>query len=109
VPISSRSASDAGVLLGAIAGGDAWDPTAALDPVADYLAGVGKDVRGLQIGVDADWNGNDVDAKTRAVLSEAIETFRTLDAAIVEVQFHRRYPGCSRLDSQLRSGGCSRA
>jgi amidase len=41
----------------------------------------------MQISVDADWNGNDVDAKTRAVLSEAIETFRTLDAAIVKVQF----------------------
>jgi amidase len=83
----ARSAADVGVLLGVIAGSDAWDPTAVLDPVPDYLAGVGKDVRGLRIGVDADWNGNDVDAKTQAVLSEVIETFRTLGAAIVEVQF----------------------
>jgi amidase len=83
----ARSAAGAGALLGVIAGSDVHDPTAVLDPVPDYLASVGESMRGVRIGVDADWNGNDVDAKTQAVLQEAIEVFRTLGAVIVEVRF----------------------
>jgi amidase len=48
---------------------------------------VGQGVHGLRIGVDPAWNGNDVDATTRAVLSEATEVFRTLGASIVNVGF----------------------
>jgi amidase len=82
----TRSAVDAGMMLGAIAGGDPKDPTAVLDPVDDYLAGR-QGVRALRIGVDADWNGNDVDETTQTVLSESIEVFRALGAVIVDVRF----------------------
>ena len=83
----ARSAADAGAMLGAIAGSDPSDPTAVLDPVPDYLAGLGQSVRGLRIGVDAGWNSDGVDAATQAVLSEATEAFRTLGADIVDVRF----------------------
>jgi amidase len=83
----ARGAADAAVLLGAIAGSDPNDPTAVLDPVPDYLAAVAQGVRGLRIGVDAQWNSDDVDPAIQAVLSEAIEVFRTLGATIVDVQF----------------------
>jgi len=83
----ARSAADAGAMLSAIAGSDPHDPAAVLDPVPDYLAVVGQDVRGLRIGVDADWNRDDVDATTQAVVWEAIEAFRTLGADIVGVRF----------------------
>ncbi|SDR45773.1 amidase [Rhizobiales bacterium GAS191] len=83
----TRSAADAGAMLAAIAGSDPKDPTALLDPVPDYLAVVGQGVRGLRIGIDAGWNGDGVEATTLAVLSEAIEAFRTLGATIVDVQF----------------------
>jgi amidase len=82
----ARSAADAAAILGAIAGSDPNDPTAALDPVPDYLAVVGQGVRGLRIGVDADWNNDGVDATTQAVLSAAIEVFRTLGAHLLEVR-----------------------
>jgi amidase len=83
----ARSAADAGALLGAIAGSDANDPTAVLDPVPDYLAAVRQGVRGLRIGVDAAWNSDDVAPATQAVLAEAAEVFRTLGATIVDVKF----------------------
>jgi amidase len=83
----ARSASDAAAMLAAIAGGDPNDPTALLDPVPDYLAAAGQGVRGLRIGVDPAWNGDDVDTTTQAVLSEAIEAFRSLGAEIVDVRF----------------------
>jgi amidase len=83
----ARSAADAAAMLNAVAGSDRNDPTAVLDPVPDYSASVGQGVRGLRIGVDVAWNGDDVDATTQTVLSEAVATYRGLGADIVEVKF----------------------
>lgn len=83
----TRSAVDAGIMLGAIAGSDPNDPTARIDPVPDYLADVGQGVRGMRIGVDAAWNSEGVDDATRAMLTAAIEVFRDLGAVIVPVTF----------------------
>jgi amidase len=83
----ARSAVDAGILLGAIAGGDPKDPTALLDPVPNYLAAIAGDLRGLRIGVDAAWNSDDVDAGTQAVLAGAIKAFSELGAEIVDIEF----------------------
>jgi amidase len=80
----ARSAADVGALLGVIAGADERDPTAALDPVPDYL-GARSDLRGLRIGIDRRWNGEDVDRSVQLVLSDAVDAFRTLGAVLVEV------------------------
>jgi amidase len=82
-----RSAVDAGVLLGVIAGHDPNDPTSLLNPVPDYLAAAAQDVRGLRIGVDAAWNSEDVDVATQHVLADAIDAFRALGAHTVNVRF----------------------
>jgi amidase len=83
----ARSAADTGAILGVIAGSDPNDPTAVLDPVPNYLAVLEQGIRGLRIGIDFAWNGDDVDATTQAVLSDAIEAFRALGAEIVNVRF----------------------
>ncbi len=48
----ARSAADAAAMLGAIAGADPKDPTAAAVPVPDYIAGIGGGIRGVRIGLD---------------------------------------------------------
>jgi amidase len=83
----TRSAVDAGIMLGAIAGSDPNDPTARLDPVPDYLADLGQGVQGMRIGVDAAWNNEGVDDVTRAMVTAAIEVFRGLGAVIEPVTF----------------------
>jgi amidase len=83
----ARSAADAGVILSAIAGSDQNDPTAVLDEVPDNLAAAGQSVRGLRIGIDAVWNSDGVDPATQAVVSEAIEVFRTLEATVIDIKF----------------------
>lgn len=83
----ARSAVDAGILLGAIAGSDPRDPTALPAPVPDYLAANTDHLRGLRIGVDPAWNSEEVDAGTQAVLAEALKTFRALGAELVAIRF----------------------
>ncbi|HZH07251.1 MAG TPA: amidase, partial [Lautropia sp.] len=48
----TRSAADAGAMLGAMAGVDPNDPTTLEAPVPDYLAGIDQGIRGLRIGFD---------------------------------------------------------
>lgn len=83
----TRSAADAGAMLGAIAGADANDPTASQLPVPDYLAEIGKGLAGLRVGIDTRWTTDGVDAPTRAVLDAAIAAVRTLGGEVREVSF----------------------
>lgn len=82
----ARSAEDVAVLLGAIAGGDPADPTAAWAPVPDYRAFAGQGLRGLRVGMDPAWNTEDVAPEVRAVVLQGAETLRGLGADIVTVE-----------------------
>ncbi|MGJ7543562.1 amidase [Variovorax sp. LT1R16] len=83
----TRSAADAGAMLGAIAGADANDPTASQLPVPDYLTDIGKGLAGLRVGIDTRWTTEGVDAPTRAVLDTAIAAVKTLGGELREVSF----------------------
>ena len=47
----ARSAADCALVLGAMAGYDAADPTSSVLPVPDYGAALGRDVKGVRIGI----------------------------------------------------------
>ncbi len=83
----TRSAADAGAMLGAIAGADPNDPTASVEPVPNYLAGAKRGVRGLRIGVDASWNTTGVDRATTDAVAAAQAVVAALGAEIREVRF----------------------
>jgi aspartyl-tRNA(Asn)/glutamyl-tRNA(Gln) amidotransferase subunit A len=51
----TRTVADSALALGAMAGADSRDATAAVVPVADYLAEMEKGVRGLKIGLSPDY------------------------------------------------------
>lgn len=82
----ARSAEDVAVLLGAIAGADRADPTAAWAPVPDYRASAGQGLRGLRVGMDPAWNADGVAAEVQAVVSQAAEVLRDLGADLVDVE-----------------------
>jgi amidase len=83
----ARSAADTAALLGAIAGPDDNDPTAALLSVPDYLSNIAAGIRGLRIGIDPRWNNTDTDARTIQALEEAITIVRKLGGDIRNVKF----------------------
>ncbi len=82
-----RSAADAGVVLGAIAGSDLNDPTAAQKSVPNYLAGDDRDLRGLRIGIDERYAFDGSDPATAAMLRAAMATLKELGADIRQVIF----------------------
>ncbi|MDN8612944.1 amidase [Variovorax ginsengisoli] len=82
----TRSAADAGAMLGAIAGADPKDPTASLAPVPNYLAGMQRGLRGLRVGLDPRWNEG-VDAATATAMAGALAAVRELGAEVREVSF----------------------
>jgi amidase len=79
----TRSALDAAMVLGVIAGLDPDDPTTSPAPVPDYAAAIGRGVRGLRIGVATNLVG--MDADSRATLDGAIATLAAAGGSMAEV------------------------
>lgn len=82
-----RSASDCGIMLGAIAGADPNDPTATQKPVPDYLAGDDRSLNGVRVGVDERYIGDGVEPMMLRSTQEAIRVLTGLGAQIVQVRF----------------------
>jgi amidase len=79
----TRSALDAAIMLGVIAGVDADDPTAVPLAVPDYAGSIGAGVRGKRIGLAT--NMTDLDDESRQALEGAAKALRAAGAEIVDV------------------------
>ena len=78
-----RSALDAALVLGVIAGADSDDPTAAPHPVPDYAGEIGAGVKGKRLGVPQNLLG--MDADSQRALDGAIATLGAAGATVVKV------------------------
>jgi len=83
----TRSVADAAVMLGAIAGHDARDPTTLNAAVPNYLAGLGGSIAGMRIGLDEEYVFATASPEVAAMMREALAVFATLGARIVPVKF----------------------
>ncbi|MDB5826126.1 MAG: putative amidase [Variovorax sp.] len=83
----TRSAADAGAMLGVIAGADVDDPTASLLPVPNYVAEMTQGIKGLRVGIDSKWTSDGVDEPTKQVLAAAVAAVKALGGEIREVSF----------------------
>lgn len=82
----TRTATDAALLLGAIAGPDVRDArTLAGPPVADYATEAAAPVEGLRVGVLRPQERFSLDAMSQRAFEEAQRTFRDLGCSVVEV------------------------
>jgi amidase len=82
----TRSAADAAAMLGVIAGADPDDPTAVSDPVPDYMAALGQPARGLRIGIDRRFNGENVEPDVVRVTEDAAAALAMLGATVIDVR-----------------------
>lgn len=82
----TRTARDAALMLKAMAGPDARDPTALRAPVPDYAAGLDGDVKGLVIGIDRAYALDGVEPVVVAAVESLLATLVSLGAEVREVR-----------------------
>ena len=88
----TRNVKDAALVLRTIAGRDPMDSTSADVPVPDYVAELGKDVRGLRIGVPKECFGEGLDAEVKASVEAAIQKLAERGCEVVPVSLpHAAY------------------
>jgi aspartyl-tRNA(Asn)/glutamyl-tRNA(Gln) amidotransferase subunit A len=88
----TRTVRDAAILLGVIAGPDPLDATSADLPVPDYVQALEQPVKGLRVGVPAEYFGDGLDPEVRAAVEAAIEHLRAAGCTIHPVSLpHTRY------------------
>jgi aspartyl-tRNA(Asn)/glutamyl-tRNA(Gln) amidotransferase subunit A len=81
----TRSAEDAALMLAGMAGFDERDSTSAQRPVDDYVGALGKDIRGLRIGIVKEFMGEGLDAGVGASVEAAIDELEKLGVEVVEI------------------------
>jgi aspartyl-tRNA(Asn)/glutamyl-tRNA(Gln) amidotransferase subunit A len=82
----ARTARDCARLLRVIAGHDAADPTCSTEPVPDYEAALDGDVRGLRIGVAANFFFDGADTEVRAAFDAAMNVLESRGAKTVRLE-----------------------
>ncbi|MSP68233.1 MAG: amidase, partial [Alphaproteobacteria bacterium] len=79
----ARTVRDAAMMLQAVAGYDARDPWSRAVAVPDYMAGLGRPIKGMRIAVPSNHFVADTAPEIRAVHAAALEVLRGLGADIV--------------------------
>ena len=89
----TRSAADAGIMMQVLAGHDPNDPTSLRAPVPDMLAGLGRGVAGVRIGVDEEYiGGGDVDAEVAEAVLAGVRLLESMGAVLVPVRMPDTLP-----------------
>ena len=81
----TKDVRDAAIILNIISGRDARDSTSAPVEVPDYTAALGRDIKGLKVGVAKEYSVPGMDTEVEAAFKSALDALRALGAEIVEV------------------------
>jgi aspartyl-tRNA(Asn)/glutamyl-tRNA(Gln) amidotransferase subunit A len=81
----TKTVRDAALLLNVISGRDPQDSTSLDEPVPDYTAALGRDLKGLRIGMPREYFIEGIDPQVDAAVRAAIKHYESLGAEIVEV------------------------
>lgn len=88
----SRTVKDSAALLGAVAGGDPFDSTAAAAPVPEYAGELDAPVAGLKIGIPAEYFAEGLEAEVGARVLAGVEKLKGLGCEAVDISLpHTRY------------------
>ena len=88
----TKTVRDAALLMNAIAGHDPQDSTCLNEAVPDYTANLGRELRGVRVGLAREYLVEGIDPRVRAAVDAAVAQFQSLGAEIVEVSLpHTEY------------------
>ncbi len=91
----ARTVADTAAMLQAIAGADPADPTASSEPVADYVATLGRGAKGLRIGIDHDAIAQIADTHAVGVCREAAQVLEQLGASVIDLSLPPLLPAAA--------------
>jgi len=81
----TKTVRDAGLLLNAISGRDPQDSTSLAEPVPDYTAQLGRDLKGVKLGMPREYFIDGIDPQVDAAVRAAVRHYESLGAEIVEI------------------------
>jgi aspartyl-tRNA(Asn)/glutamyl-tRNA(Gln) amidotransferase subunit A len=88
----ARSVRDAAIMLGAMAGFDPRDSTSADLPVPDFEAAVGKDIKGLRIGIPKEYRVDGMPKEIDTLWAKGRDWLQAQGAIPVEISLpHTKY------------------
>jgi aspartyl-tRNA(Asn)/glutamyl-tRNA(Gln) amidotransferase subunit A len=83
--VITRSAEDAALLLGVMAGFDERDSTCIDHPVPDYVAGLSESLKGLRVGIVRQHFDEGLDEQTGIAVKESLAILESQGAVLTEV------------------------
>src|SRR5436190_898850 len=81
----TKTVRDSALILNATAGHDPRDSTSLNEPVPDFAAKLGNDLRGIRLGLPKEYMIEGVDPQVRAAVDDAVKKMNSLGADIVDV------------------------
>jgi aspartyl-tRNA(Asn)/glutamyl-tRNA(Gln) amidotransferase subunit A len=81
----ARSVEDCALLLNVIAGHDPLDSTSIPEAAPDFTAGLGKEIKGLRIGMPEEYFVEGLDREVKAAVEASLKRFEGLGATIVPI------------------------
>jgi len=81
----TKTVRDSALILNAIAGRDPQDSTSLDEPVPDHTALLGRDLKGMRLGMPREYFIEGIDPQVDAAVRAAVRHYESLGAEIVEV------------------------
>src|SRR5881409_985840 len=81
----TKTVRDSALIMNVIAGHDPQDSTSLNEPVPDYAAKLGNDLRGVRLGVPKEYMIEGTDPQVKAAIDAAVKQMNSLGAEIVDV------------------------
>jgi aspartyl-tRNA(Asn)/glutamyl-tRNA(Gln) amidotransferase subunit A len=81
----TKTVRDSALIMNAIAGHDRQETTSLNEPVPDYTAQLGKDLRGVRLGLAKEYMIEGTDPQVKTAINAAVKHLNSLGAEIVDV------------------------
>jgi aspartyl-tRNA(Asn)/glutamyl-tRNA(Gln) amidotransferase subunit A len=81
----TKTVRDSALIMNAMAGHDEFDSTSLNEPVPDYTKNLGRDLKGMRLGLPKEYMIEGIDPQVKSAVDAAIKQLQLLGAEIVDV------------------------
>ena len=81
----TKTVRDSALIMNAMAGHDPQDSTSLSEPVPDYTKNLGRDLKGMRLGLPKEYMIEGIDPQVKSAVDTALKQLQSLGAEIVDV------------------------